>query len=558
MNLTPDANETSRPSGSSGARGATGGSGATIALVLVACAAVGPVAWGATRSVLEAVRADGPTHAPAIGAWGLVALRTLLYPLIIGVLATALALPAAWVLRGGLSVGARRLGLILAVVPLMLPNYLAYSGWTLVRAPGTFLGDRLERGPEWVNLLAGRVLAVGGLALWAWPVAMLVLMGAAAAIPQSQVDALRLYAGRVRTARSVVRLMARPIGGSVLLVSLLMIGSPVPLHLAQAETLGVRLMAGLALTSLPGEVWLQSWPLVLLAVGAAWAVSGRAAAWRPPEPVDGVVERPGRAVRLGAAAAWVAAVIAPLALFVLSLRTLVSVWRFWKEAAASVRTSCEIALGVGVVVGLIALATWAAVGVQRRGWPARVARVVLGGLLVVAMLPGVLVGSAVRASFNAPWLGTVGDAVSGSGWIVVVAHAARFGFIGAACGWWLATLESDALRDARRLAGGETLAGWWRLAARPRVAAVVGVGLAAAALSLHEIESTIQVYPASDHPSLAQLVLDALHYLKQEQTSAAAVGMVVMALAAALAAGVLLSVTGVSRADRPGGAGSSG
>ena len=519
------------------------------ALMLLGAVVTVPVAAGAWTAIADAMN-TAQRSAPPMGNWGLVALRTAAYPLGIGILATVLALPVAWVLRGGLSAAAQRWCFALALAPLMLPNYLAFAGWTLVRAPGTWLGDRLERGPEWANLLAGKVLAVTGLSLWAWPAALMVLMAAFAGLPQSQVDALRLHAGRQRVASEIVNLIRRPIAAAVLLVALMMIGSPVPLHLAQAETLGVRLMAGLALTSHPGEVWLQSWPLVVLALVAAWFISGRAAAWRGQEPADATIARPGRAIGVGSMLVWVAAVIVPLVLFALSLRRAASVWLFWKENAASVRDSGWIALATGGVVGAIALTTWAAIGIARRPSGAAAARIVLAALLVTALLPGVLVGSAVRSFFNAPWTGGLGDAMIGSGWIVVIAHAARFGFIGAACGLWLASLEPQALRDARRLAGGETLAGWWRLAAHPRIAAVVGVALAAAALSLHEIESTVQAYPASENPALAQQVLDALHYLKQEQTSAAAVGMVLMALVAAVGAAACLSVTAVSRAPR--------
>ncbi|MGH7131964.1 MAG: hypothetical protein ACREJO_08480 [Phycisphaerales bacterium] len=525
---------------------------AVVLLALLGAALVVPIAAGAWVAIVDAMRAT-PRSAPPMGNWGWVALRTAAYPLGIGVIATALALPVAWVLRGGLSAAAQCLCFALALVPLMLPNYLAFAGWTLVRAPGTWLGDKLERGPEWTNLLAGRVLAVMGLSLWAWPAAALVLTAALGALPQSQVDALRLHAGRRRVAWEIVKLIRRPVAASVLLVALMMVGSPVPLHLAQAETLGVRLMAGLALTSKPGEVWLQSWPLVAVALAAAWFISGRAAGgwWRGQEPADATIARPRRTMGAIGTGVWLVAVIVPLVLFALSLRRALSVWLFWKENAASVRDSGWIALATGGVVGVIALTTWAVLGITRRSSGAAAARVVLAVLLVTALLPGVLVGSAVRSFFNAPWTGGLGDAVVGSGWIVVLAHAARFGFIGAACGWWLASLEPLALRDARRLAGGETLSGWWRLAARPRVAAVVGVALAAAALSLHEIESTVQVYPASQHPALAQQVLDALHYLKQEQTSAAAIGMVLMALVAAVGAAACLSVTAVSRVAKP-------
>jgi ABC-type Fe3+ transport system permease subunit len=67
---------------------------------------------------------------------------TALMAAVVAVGAVILAWPAAWASR---RMGTR--GLLLLVTPMLLPSYLAYSGWGLARAPGTWLDRWLESMP---------------------------------------------------------------------------------------------------------------------------------------------------------------------------------------------------------------------------------------------------------------------------------------------------------------------------------------------------------------------------------------------------------------------------
>jgi ABC-type spermidine/putrescine transport system permease subunit II len=80
---------------------------------------------------------------------------------------------------------------------------------------------------------------------------------------------------------------------------------------------------------------------------------------------------------------------------------------------------------------------------------------------------------------------------------------------------------------------------WWHLCVRPRFGAVIGIGLAAAALSLHEIESTVFVQPPGP-TSLAQYVLDKLHYNRNEDLCAASANLFLVGLVIAGIAGWLI------------------
>jgi len=99
-----------------------------------------------------------------------VLVRTLAVGLAIGCLATFIAIPWGWVI--GASRG--KWGAFV-LVPLCLPSYLVYIGWSLLRAPGTYLGDALVGAPDSLWQFANTAQASIGLALWAWPIAAIIL-----------------------------------------------------------------------------------------------------------------------------------------------------------------------------------------------------------------------------------------------------------------------------------------------------------------------------------------------------------------------------------------------
>src|SRR5690606_5830272 len=139
-------------------------------LLAAGVAAVGPTAWAVARDLAHAPARE-LAEAAALGRAGWIAVgKSVLVAMAIALLAAALAIPAARVLARGRS---RLAGWLIA--PAMVPVYLSYSGYGLARAPGTALGDWLERAAEhgmrWAPILAGQTLAVAGLSLWATPLA---------------------------------------------------------------------------------------------------------------------------------------------------------------------------------------------------------------------------------------------------------------------------------------------------------------------------------------------------------------------------------------------------
>lgn len=452
----------------------------------------------------------------------------------IGMLATTVAIPAAWTLRR-----APAWWVALVGMPLLMPTYLAYAGWGLMRGPGSWLGDWLAHGNPARSLVFDKGLAVVGLALWAWPLAAFVVGAGARRIPGHLLDALDLEPGaRWRKWRVVGGMLGGSIGTSVGLIALVMAGSAVPLHLAQVDTYAIHLWLYLNSSADRTGIWPVTVPLLVMAGVAAWVIVRAMGRERVEMRDEGTApdRRESRLAKSLAIAVWLLSVVAPIGLFFSNLQHISSLWNFWNGMGREVLLSMRTSAVVGGIVSMIGLAVWAIRGCRRRGMGSCAGPVSVGVLIASALVPGVLVGTATIAFWNGTWLPrAAGDSM----WPVVFAHVARCGFVGAAAGWWLAGLETTDERGARLMLAGNGVRGWAALCLRPQIGGIIGVGLAAMALSLHEIESTVIVQPPGP-TTLAQYVLNQLHYNRNEELCAACVNIMVAGVLLAGLAGWLI------------------
>ncbi len=463
--------------------------------------------------------------------------QTVVWCAVIGCGAAALALVWAWWMRG-LTGKARGWAMVIGMTPLLLPSYLAYAGWNLVRSPGTWLGDALALSPPWVSEWAWRGIAAGGLVLWAWPLALLVLAPACGRVPRSVLEALRADGApwHVRMAE-VLRMLRGDVLRAAALVGLVMAGSAIPLHIARVNTYTIWLWSEMNRVPDIRGVWVASLPVLVIALAGAVFVLRllpRVAAdveQDEPETAAGGsrVARPG--LFIAACCVWGAAVVAPFVLFVTSVREPSAFAGFWRDNARAIANGAVVGAGVGVIGAAVLLAAWMMTANRVREERRR------GGitgspvfwLTVGGLVPGVLVGSAY--GLVVPLSGTS---------MVIATHAARFVFIAAIVGLWLGLSEPREQRAMRLVDGAGTLGGWLTACVRPRMGVVMGIGLALGLLSLHEIESTVQVQPPG-MDNLAQYLLDQLHYLRQDQLAAAGATMTGIGLAGAVVSGLMLT-----------------
>jgi ABC-type Fe3+ transport system permease subunit len=450
----------------------------------------------------------------------------------IGLLATTIAwIPARVMVRHRAFAG-------FILVPVLVPPYLIFAGYGMVRDPSWWVGSLLEQlaadGHAWVTISVGYTLAIGGLALWAFPIAAIVLAAGFRAQGQAIDDMLRLDARAVQRTVARVRMNMSGVLAAAGLVALVMIGSAVPLHLAQIPTMAIELwrQLGESPASDWDGVWTSAWPLVIVAVVGAVAVarwlehsgSGGHDAHAGVSPVS----RPSTVL---AWTIWACATIVPLAIFAASLRSSSSLIEFWRLSGTGVST----AVGFGVVDAAVCLVLGMA-GAWAASSPGRFARissrVVLAAWVFAAVLPGVFIGSALAQ------LGThlprgFGDL------LVVLSHINRFGVLGIIAGLVVGWSEPVARRELRAMDGATGFTGWLRACLPWQWATIAGAAAAVGVLGVHEIEATTLVL-APGRANLAGQILGYLHFSRTEELSAASVYLIGGGICIAGVASVLI------------------
>lgn len=471
----------------------------------IVAASVGPVLAQGLRWALHA-RIE-PLPARAADTFGI--------PLFVAGLATALAWPLAFAIARA-SVRAWTL----AVIGLMAPPALAFAGWGVARSPGTWIGDAIERGTDagWSDLpfLFARGLAVMALSAWVAPLAAIVIALGLRAVPAGVWEQLRLDTpSLVARTRARARVAAPALAGGFAAAYLLMLGSAVPLHLAQVPTLSLE--AWLALSERPpnewGAVMLGLWPVLLAAIGSgvAVAMAGRRTAARAMESGGWV----GGSAGLGVWVPLVLGVVAPLALLAWSVRGWEALARATPGAMVGLGTSLRVAAWAAAGGAALALA----VAALASGGAARLASWVVGVFVFGAVLPGVVIGAGFASVFADPrW-----DGSHALGVVTGSAHLARFGAVAACVGLAAGLGESWELRDQRRLDGVGSRGYVWDMF-RAHGPAAVGAGVVVAVLSLHEIEASVILQPPGVE-SFARNTLQALHFARFEE-AAVAMGLV--------------------------------
>jgi ABC-type Fe3+ transport system permease subunit len=475
-------------------------------------------------------------------------IRTSSAVLSIAALATILAWPAAWAARAWPS---RRLLILLA--PMLLPSYLAYSGWGLLRAPGTWLGDIIIRGPQgaapgenWWPIAALYIQAIAGLVFWSWPLAAIILAAHLRQLDRDVLDALRLEAGRTRR---FMNILAMTRSGTFLAfgaVVLVMLGSAIPLHVAQLETYSMFIWR--RLTELPHSeqwrTWVAAWPLLAIAILAAiiiarWVDSMTAGSL--PALRHRPVTRASIMALVFTIGLWTLSIVVPAILFAASLRSPRSLTRFWQMSWESLAASAAIAAGVATIGLLMIVAVWLAVS-SGPCWR-RLVLIFTTILLAAGLAPGILLGAATAGAWSeltALW--PAASHIVDSPAILVIGHVARFGFIGALVGHFLAAAEPRDLRNIRLLDAGPSFRGFVVAALPPQIGTVLAASLAIGLLSFHEIEAAVLLQPPSAiGGGLPWQMLQWLHFARMEDLSAA----VLCVLAAAIL--MLLAVAAAAR-----------
>jgi ABC-type Fe3+ transport system permease subunit len=450
--------------------------------------------------------------------------------------------------RGAFARGGNAVLAVMVMVPMLLPSYLIYHALGLSRAPQTLLGDWLEKlshgaFPD-APVLAGRVLAFAGLALWMWPIAAVVMAWALAGVSPTVIESLRVDgASRVRRHVEMMRVVRGSMLWSAALVVLVMLGSSVPLHLAQVPTIAIQAWLSVNIDPTNVKVWLSSWLVLLVAVVMSVVFARRLSR------VNAIMDETGNAARKIGGVDWTVVVLGclacsatllPLVLYAIALRSWKSLGVFVRVSGDAVVRSGLIAVGVAAALAALTVVVWY-VASQRSASSRRYVGFAAFFAIVGLLTPGTLVGQAWALAVNEPMVPY---------WFVdtpvpsMLAHVTRFMGLAVLAGIFFARSESENVRAQRELDAGASVWAWAVTSVRGKGGALLGLMLAFACLSLHEIDASI-VLQQPGTQSLAQTLLAQLHFARQEEMAAGAIVVVGSGLVVAMVAAALLVVRGV-------------
>lgn len=446
-----------------------------------------------------------------------------------------------------------------ALVTLLTPPYVYAYAWSLVLLPtGTAVGAvGAQVWPDWVTRDGRAVLCLGG---WLAPVAAVALAGGWRRAGRAAFRGALLDAGAARALLSAALRPMLPWLGLSLGVCFVLASTEFSVcHLCLVQTLNTEILAEMQVSEAAAAT--LAWPLIALLAGASLLcglqrrrLSTALDALGELEALD-VAVGPGRSrVALSARLAALAALLLvglPVVLLAAQVRSAAPFAAAWATYRDEWAYGALQAAGAALVCALLAISADALAwrgraGRLESGAAARgVARSTAGALFimaaVLALLPPTLVGRAFVPIGAA--LGAIRDH-----WpILSLVNIARFAIIPMVA-LRLATRGGDREPSASAAADG---AGWlsaYAAVCLPAGARMLGAAIAAVfLLALTEVAATTFVNPPAA-PNLAQSLLNAIHFGRDEQIVATCL-CVVMAVGVICGGALLLGRGGRQRSS---------
>ncbi len=429
------------------------------------------------------------------------------------------------------------------ISPIWLPAAMVYAAGNLLRAPDTIIGKALvtysTSSPDlrWITIWAGYAIAVVGLAIWSAPIAGVLIASGLGHRTNLYTEMIALEpVGLLRRSVLWVRLHLAILFRAWVLVAIIMLGSAVPMHLAQLDTWSIVIWRQLAESPIErwGSIWLSAWPTVIIAAVGAWVLTGalvrRGEESRFEDQGHSLQTLP-KLVVLGAIVVWALGALVPMGAMLVTLDDWGAILHFWRIESQAMADSGVLALASGLVAMLVAMLIAMTLGnpsvrIRRIGaWALMI-------LCILGLIPGVLIGAAVVRS-PIPWLTT--------GWGgALLASCIRSAFLGAIIGALCARAESIERQSIRWQMSGGSITGWARAVLPGITLPLLGAGLIAGLYSMYEIEASVMVRPPG-MDNLPQQLLADLHYARLEQLSAAGVNLLGIGLVGSIIASLLIT-----------------
>jgi DNA-binding beta-propeller fold protein YncE/ABC-type Fe3+ transport system permease subunit len=426
----------------------------------------------------------------------------------------------------------------LMLAPVCVPAYIIFWCWWQFWPPDSAL-YRFAIEHDLVRLMRSGTLALG-LVSWSWPIVAWCVAGMSGDTPVQREELLALDGANLRE-RWAERWRSdrRALGIGGLIVALATMMNTTCFDLAEVFTFSNELRALQALGAPPGQVLLVSLPMVAIAGLSAVLV------WPVLQPSAAEVSaRPQRVHALPAIVAgllWCFSLLVPMALFIRQLEWPAPAREFVSLYGRSVVHTASLAVLTGAIAAIIA-AGFALLTLTRARLADTFAAVLAVGWIVMAAIPGTTLASMMTAAYNQPTVlpgnVAIADLMYATPAALLLALLGRFAFIAALIGRAAGLSEPRKLADLRALDDATGLTAIVRTS-WPRLATAMGAAfLIVAALSMSEITVTAQLYPPGLDP-IAPVILNAMHYQQPETVMLAAIGLVLVALLATVAVGLI-------------------
>ena len=428
------------------------------------------------------------------------------------------------------------------LVPICLPAYVIFFAWWQSWPADTWL-YRWSVEHQQVQLVRQLTLLLG-MTCWSWPIVSWCVAASMMQTPAQREELLAID-GVSRIGRTLDRFRRDhamlTLGG--LIVFIATFNNVTCFDLAEIFTVGNELRAMKATGANERDVLVAALPAAgLTTLGAVfiWIMLG---SMHHRGDSSARAATAGWAARVWSVFLWTISVAIPLGLLGRNLwqspggRTPAMQWReFISFYGTGLMNTVIIALITAAGAAIIATGlAW--MWQDRRAWVRGLAHLQAIVWLILAAVPGSLIGVALIATYNRPIMiagAGVDEVIYRSPAILVLGHIARYAFLGALFGRWMAIREPRSIVELRAMDGARGLPAWWR-SARPRIMAMCAATFAIVlVMSLSEIPVTAMVRPPG-FDAITTSILNDMHF-QRPQTVMFATGIFFML--ALIAAGV--------------------
>ena len=444
---------------------------------------------------------------------GAILLRTFLWALGVGVLATAIGWPIG--LRiSTLQNSSFSIVILTLIMSLAIPAYAVYYVWWQSWPAGSALHKYIVLH----NLLpfAMKTCVLLALVGWSWPIPAII----SATVNRGNAGLLVLHRidGTSLLQRCIIRIQSdkKILCASVALVAALTASNTTCFDLAQIATVGNELRAVVASSGSAMSAPLLSLSGLLVASLASFFV------FRTFQVKRTQVQVKQRSV-IPIACIWLVLSGGPLFMSAYSsIRG--NGFHLWSHYGGDLLVSTYIALCVAIVLCLLVISS---MFLHLEKTKSKRVKRLANGLDFVWILIACLPASLVASTVGTAWHALNFEFLERSPFVLVLAQVAQFGFVGSLAGRWAASCpklkvlqQLDSTTSVRLLL----------TASKPRVLQAICITLAIAiAMSFGEVALTSQLAPPSSNHPIAVALLNAMHYQRSQIVTSALFVMIAIA-----------------------------